>query len=39
MPYLDTNFVNKQTFDMDEYKHVMGKTIGGVKCFLEYTSF
>lgn len=31
--------MNKQTFDMDKYKHVMGKTIGGMKCFLEYTSF
>ncbi len=39
MPYLDTTFVNQQAFDMDKYKHVMGKKIGGMKWFLKYTSF
>ncbi len=38
MPYLDTTFVNKQASDMDKYKHVMGKKIGGTKWFMEYTS-
>jgi hypothetical protein len=34
MPYLDTTFVNKQASDMDKYKHVMGKALGGTKWFL-----